>query len=318
MIKRETFEEAHMAIKKCNNFGLLLFGIFLLLLFGLLFVIGTFFDESIAIHLYSPDSTFVKYVTSCGVFPFFSFAVLFIGALCERIIHSQFNKIIKVVLAFLCYLIATAVGFIGAGSFVDKDSLGGLYPVLNRNIPVIAGISIVFLPLLLWGGYHLAKKTEDKNLVLKIVCLLILIALAYLQVLKSNFPRARYRLVVQGYENIGFRPWYMPLEDIVKFIKDMGIDKGEFRSFPSGHSILSMCMVMILQSLTWFSPKLKDKRIILGGLGAAFSMIIILTRLILGAHYLSDVSAGAIIVSFLTIIYTLIQYKIEGRSIKSS
>ena len=63
---------------------------------------------------------------------------------------------------------------------------------------------------------------------------------------------------------------------------------------------------------------MKDKRIILGVLGAAFSMIIIFTRLILGAHYLSDVSAGAIIVSFLTIIYTLIQYKLEGRSIKPS
>ena len=77
-----------MAIKRSNYFGLLLFGIFLLLLFGLLFVIGTFFDESIAIHLYSPDSSFVKCVTSCGVFPFFSFAVFFIGALCERIINS--------------------------------------------------------------------------------------------------------------------------------------------------------------------------------------------------------------------------------------
>lgn len=309
-----------MVIKKSNNFGLLLFEMFLLLFFGLLFVLGTFFDESIAIHLYSPDFTFVKYVTSCGVFPFFAFAVLFIGALCERIIQSQLNKIIKVVLAFLCYLTATAVGFIGAGSFVDKDSLGGLYPVLNRNIPVIAGISIVILPLLLWSGYHLAKKTEDKNLVLKIVCLLILLALAYasLQILKSNFPRARYRLVVQGYENIGFRPWYMPLEDTAKFINDMGIDKGEFRSFPSGHSILSMCMVMILQSLTWFSQKLKDKRIILGVLGAVFSMIIIFTRLMLGAHYMSDVSAGAIIVAFLTIVYTLIQNKLDSCSIKSS
>ena len=309
-----------MTIKRSDKFGLLFFEIFLLLFFGLLFLIGTFFDESIAIHLYSPDFTFVKYVTSCGVFPFFAFAVLFMGALGERIIKSRFNKLIKVVLAFFCYLTATAVGFIGAGSLVDKDSLGGLYPVLNRNIPVIAGISIVFLPLLLWSGYNLAKKTKDKNLVQKIICLLILLALAYasLQILKSNFPRSRYRLVVQGYENIGFRPWYMPLGDTTKFINDMGIDKGEFRSFPSGHSILSMCMVMVLQSLTWFSEKLKDKRIILLVLGVAFSMIIIFTRLILGAHYLTDVSAGAIIVSILTIIYTLIQNKIESSSIESS
>ena len=143
-------------------------------------------------------------------------------------------------------------------------------------------------------------------------------AYASLQILKSNFPRARYRLVVQEYENIGFRSWYMPLEDTAKFINDMGIDKGEFRSFPSGHSILSMCLVMILQSFTWFSERLKDKRIILGVLGAVFSMIIIFTRLMLGAHYMSDVSAGAIIVSFLTIVYTLIQNKLDSRSIKSS
>ena len=101
-----------MAIKKSNYFGLLLLDIVLLLFFGLLFVIGTFFDESIASHLYSPDSTFVRYVTSCGVFPFFAFAVLFIGALCERIIQSRFNKLIKVLIAFFCYLIATAEVFI--------------------------------------------------------------------------------------------------------------------------------------------------------------------------------------------------------------
>lgn len=33
---------------------------------------------------------------------------------------------------------------------------------------------------------------------------------------------------------------------------------------------------------------------------------------------MSDVSAGTIIVSFLTIVYTLIQNKLDGRSIKSS
>ena len=33
---------------------------------------------------------------------------------------------------------------------------------------------------------------------------------------------------------------------------------------------------------------------------------------------MSDVSAGAIIVSFLTIVYTLIQNKLDSRSIKSS
>ena len=80
--------------------------------------------------------------------------------------------------------------------------------------------------------------------------------------------------------------------------------KGEFRSFPSGHSILSTCMVIALQSLSWISVRLRDKQLKLGLLGFGISFAVILSRVILGAHYLSDVSAGALIVSVLALFYT--------------
>ena len=94
-------------------------------------------------------------------------------------------------------------------------------------------------------------------------------------------------------------------------IDKYGIDVGEFRSFPSGHSILSISMVIILQSLSWFSTKLKGKKILLGVAGLIFAVIIMFTRLVLGAHYVSDISAGAIIGSVLAIIYTVIENAID-------
>ena len=62
---------------------LVIFNIFMIVFFGTLLAAGSFSDEQIARFLYSPDNTFVKFVTSTGVYPFFAFAVLFTGALCH-------------------------------------------------------------------------------------------------------------------------------------------------------------------------------------------------------------------------------------------
>ena len=64
-----------------------------------------------------------------------------------------------------------------------------------------------------------------------------------------------------------------------------------------------MTMVMILQAFTWFYETIKKRRLFLGVLGLIFVLVIIYSRLSLGAHYLSDVSAGAFISSFLSFLY---------------
>ena len=40
--------------------------------------------------------------------------------------------------------------------------------------------------------------------------------------------------------------------------------------------------------------------------------MIMFTRMILGAHYLSDVASGAVISSCIALVYTVIQHKISG------
>lgn len=285
---------------------LALLNIFMIVFYAVLLLIGTFYDEKISEALYNPHSFAVMFISGIGTYPFFAFAVLFGGCLYERTLHSALNKALKSILCVLLILVITAVGFIGAGALVDKDSLGYIFPQLNRNIPVILCISTVSILPLAYSGYMLAKRTADDNLLKRVICLLLIFVVAYalLQIVKDTFHRPRYRLTLQGFEGIGFVPWFKPFWGYQDYIQKFGIDKGEFRSFPSGHSILSTCIVIGLPSLSWISLRLRDKQFQLGILGFLISFIIIISRVILGAHYLSDVSAGALIVSVLALFYT--------------
>lgn len=139
----------------------------------------------------------------------------------------------------------------------------------------------------------------------------MLTAFVAMQVLKNVFHRPRYRTAVIGYGGIGFVPWYTPFSGASGYIAVLGISKGEFRSFPSGHSILSISVVYMIQSLTWFFPKLKEKALQLSTGGFFFGVFIMITRMILGAHYLTDVSAGAMIGITLSLVHILIQHRIS-------
>ena len=290
-----------------------IFNASIMLFFGALFLIGTFSDKAIADFLYSPDSQAVKLATSVGVYPFFAASVFFLGALFERTVHSQKKKTVRYILCAACIVFAVFSGFIGGGAFLDRDCLGAVFPALNRNVPAISAAAVTGFYPMFFVGYRMAPKSADKALAKRIVCLLLIMLSAFvaMQVLKNVFHRPRYRTTVIGYGGIGFVPWYTPFSGASGYIAVLGISKGEFRSFPSGHSILSISVVYMIQSLTWFFPKLKEKALQLSTGGFFFGAFIMITRMILGAHYLTDVSAGAMIGITLSLVHILIQHRIS-------
>ncbi len=287
-----------------------------MLLFGALFLIGTFNDKTIAETLYSPDDLPVKLVTSIGIFPFFEVLVFLFGALFERALHSDAGKPAKTTECAVCILTAAVVGFIGSAAILDVDCFGAIFPTLQRNPLAISLVSLTVAYPLFFLGYRLARRTDDSLLAKRIVGLVIIMLAAFftMEMIKNIFHRPRYRTVVLGFEGVGFVPWYKPFSGAAALAESFGIDKGEFRSFPSGHSILSISMVYALQSLPWFFPKLKGKALVLGSVGFAFGAVIMFTRMLLGAHYLSDVSAGAMIGTLFALIHTMIQWRISLKS----
>ena len=300
---------------KKNYLNLVFFYTAILLVFGALFLTGTFCDESIAAFLFTPDSTGMKVLTSLGVYPFFSVLVLLFGALFQRMQSSQLGRPAKLVICLLCLLMSLATGAIGADVFLGNDCFGSVFPVLNGNIAAISAVCLVGVYPLFFLGFKLARGVEDRLLANRIVGLIVimLFALVTMLTLKNVFHRPRYRTVVLGYEGVGFVPWYTPVRGASGYIKTLGIDKGEFRSFPSGHSIISVSLIYIIQSVTWFFPKLRSKSILLSAAALLFGAVIMLTRMVLGAHFLSDVSAAAMLGTMLSLVHTLIQWRItEG------
>ena len=290
-----------------------------LLFFAALFVTGTFWDEDIAKILFSPGNSIAAVITSTGVIPFFAAPVLFCGALYERAVHSSQAKFVKVILCAVSVIIALFVGFIGGGAIADKNCFGMLFPAINRNIPVIILISAVLEYPLFFVGFHFAKKSEDKMLAQRMIGLIIILLTAFIvmQTLKHTFHRPRFRTAVIGYDGIGFVPWYTHFEGAEEYAALYGINADEFLSFPSGHSILSISAMYILPSLSLLFPKLENKRSLMTMCGFMFGVIIMLTRMILGAHYLSDVSMGAMIGTALAIANTIIQFFISAKQNRS-
>ena len=283
---------------------------------AVLFIAGTFADEAISKAIFTPDSIPIKAVTSLGVLPYFFGVMLLFGSLTERTVHSSAPKAVKITVSVLLIAGVLFLGFIGGASFVDRNCLGSIFPSLDRNYPVIAIFAVVLFYPFVIAGYRLAAKSEDVHLLKRLIVLfaVMLTAFAIMQVVKHVFSRPRYRTVVLGYEGVGFEPWYKPFTGAGEAMERFGIDKEEFRSFPSGHGILSFSSVYILQMLTWYSAKLKEKRGVLLAAGLIFGSIIIITRVILGAHYVSDVTMGAMIALGLAIVFMVIQSKISDNS----
>lgn len=289
------------------------YSLVILLFFAGLFLTGTFCDKAVAETLFNPDYTIVKLITTIGIYPFYAVQTLFWGAIFERVIHSEKSSQLKSVQCTICILSMLFMGFVGSRSLTAQNSLGSIFPSFTDNIPIIILLSLIFEYPLFFVGYFCARKTDDKLLEQRIAGLFIVMLFAFIsmRVLKNFFDRPRYRTVVLGYDGITFVPWYTPFSGAEKYASAYGLSADEFRSFPSGHSIFSVLTMCIFPSLTWIFPKLKSKYIPLFFVGFVFGVIVMVTRMILGAHYLSDTSAGAVIGVLSSAAFGAIQLRIS-------
>ncbi len=156
------------------------------------------------------------------------------------------------------------------------------------------------------AAYLVCRKGDIKQLWSMLLVMTVIFTVALLPAgfaIKLIIHRPRFRYLVRT----GATPFYNWWENcsnyknVIEDYKDVGIQgfpitKEDFKSFPSGHSGTGMIMAMFLAYAPIFFKKLKGKETFMFYIGAASGFLMMFSRMLVGAHFLTDTCMGSLIV----------------------
>ncbi len=257
--------------------------------------VGSFCDYSVSQTLYKPVDILFLLISNLGQYIFFGALVLFGAVLFKQTgLNENFSAVKKFLLRIPCVVVMLFGAFIGAGSLLHSEGFGAFDAVAKLpHALTMSVLVLIFIPLIVCGVR--STREYDKQLVGRLVRVLILLIVIFFATthLKSFFARPRFRTTLKGYEGVGFLPWYDCLGDADVLAKKFGTDNNDFRSFPSGHAWMAGANLFIFPFLAYVFDKFKGREFMLTVCGAVTALLVMLSRIVLGAHYLSDVSIGA-------------------------
>lgn len=258
----------------------------LIVLFVLLLGMFTFQDLAISNVLFNPESTFGWFFESFGELilaymgAFSAFALLKINWK-----KSWWKKIGFGLLAV--YNVLT-------GAFLSK---------VHLDLTMIIFVLLLVIYFVVFGYLATRIQEKDYEVVRKIAIVGVILSLAPIVIvtlLKMLWGRERYRAMTNPATQ--FTPWYA----IQKFTTD-----NERMSFPSGHAANSATMVWITLLPLWLKGLKKYETLIVWFTGAWIACVM-LSRVIVGAHFASDVLMGATITLML---FYVLKNKFFGKEI---
>lgn len=277
------------------------------------FILGSFFDLEINKAIYAGQNQFGLIMASFGVYPCYA-GLAFIGGglLCTTIRRKElpiWGKIICYFLSALAY---------GMSVYLAAREMPSANGYNNESLtPLSYGIAAVFFAGMYVVGYLICRKGNQKQLWRVLIIMTIIFVVALLPagfLIKLVIHRPRYRYAVRcGVTD--YYAWWQLFPNYKEFIstpeypifrEGFEITKEEFKSFPSGHSGTGMIMAMFLPYAAFFFPKLKGKETLLFYIGVAFGFLMMLSRMLVGAHYLTDTCMGSLIV--MVVFYVVNEY----------
>ena len=270
-------------------------------------VVGSFFDYEISSAVASTNNAFALAVSMVG--PTIGWCgITFIGggfiALAVKRKYNLPSKIAFYALAALT--LALSVYFAGPEYF----GVNGL----NMSDLEWVGYPIVILPFLGAGvgGYFTFKDSENEGLwivfVVTVVVLILMLGVG-VNVLKSVMHRPRYRTV--SVTEVPFYNWWVPCTGYKDYMQAYGLASEEFKSFPSGHTAYASLLLVPVCVMPLGNKKTEKYQLPVFFAAFAFVMLAAFCSILVAAHYLSDVSFGAVlsIISLIIINEILIRIK---------
>lgn len=161
----------------------------------------------------------------------------------------------------------------------------------------VAALVTLFVSILAACGVFLITRQTPTKTVLRFLLTLIFVALGtmiLINVIKLPWSRPRMRLLVATGNESYFMPWWQTGAELKRRLVADGVASSEFRSFPSGHTGCAAC-AMLLILLPTLKKQWHDKEKVFFAIGAAWTLLVAISRIWMGAHYLTDVTMGCLI-----------------------
>ncbi len=245
----------------------------------LLFAVGAFYDLDISSRFADVDNSFARFLEIWAEPPsllFVSFAFCALGVCIYRQGGKYLSGVCTLAGAITAYITAYRTAEYYSEELVGKISV----LILLGVIALVLGVLFVFVASRIKQDVLLKMKKALTTVVCAALATLVIISS-----IKSMWGRVRYRELL-AHDNLdGFVPWYK--------ISGKAASDG-YKSFPSGHtsnaSLLFMTYYMADAAEKKYARVLKYCTIVWIG-------IVMASRILCGAHFLTDVCAGAIITS---------------------
>ena len=249
-----------------------------------LLVLGSFVDYPLSAALYDASNPFALFFAAYGAIPAplgsVAAGTLFV---CGRRRDRKMAAILQSTGGILLLLAGTLTACL----------MPTLYLPVPPVFPVGVGLALSVATLLIVR--RLAKGT-DRAVITRVALAILLVLvceLAAVNLIKVWWGRPRMRLVASHPEAYFF-PWWQRGTPLKEPLLAAGVAADEFKSFPSAHTANAATM-LLLGLAPCLKPRLQRYRKALTTFGFAWTAVVALSRIMLGAHYLTDTAVGFLI-----------------------
>ena len=258
-------------------------------------ILGSFFDLQINAALFDRYNGFGLAISAFGMIPGYG-TLTFLGGVLFALTfkNKQFPVWLRVIFHIVSVaLYGVAVYFLGRDVFGVNGFESKQIFWLGFLIMGLVNIPIAYL------GYWLGKKNTYPKMWIAVLVLGVAMFMAlvpFTTLLKSIMHRPRYRIAV--FENfVDFHNWWEPTKNYNDLISASAgaLTKEEFKSYPSGHACATACSMIMLSYIPVLDKRLMKYQPYFFYGGFVWTLLMMFCRMLVGAHYLTDVAFGALI-----------------------
>ncbi|MGN1343775.1 MAG: phosphatase PAP2 family protein [Traorella sp.] len=253
----------------------------LFLVLIILMVLGSFFDYSISKAVFDTTSNFGKVLAAYGQAPV-SLLISVAGIFLFKITDRKFS--LKSIFAYLGGILLILFGVM----MTTMEPI--MYLGLSLPISFIISVSLAFIVNII--ALILVKdccKQQIKKAI-QVILFVVIGQLLLVNIIKIPWGRPRMRMIATT-EGASFQPWWIIGSNMKETLMAKGIASEEFKSFPSGHTASAACIFLIC-GLPLLDVKWMNKKTIFFIISCLFVALVGFSRIIMGAHFLTDITIG--------------------------